>query len=794
MTSRPLRWIAGCLALALTTVIVLVVQRVERPEANFDARIEVERALDSLPPEKLAEPELAAPGAAPSDTLSVSTRKSVEPARKALAVHVVEPSGESIAGANLALFHAGEVIDSGASDRSGVVHFEPREGTAEYALLAPGWALARGVLELGPGERTLTLEGGETIAGSVLVDGAPPVPPMTLDFDEGIPALPTEVFNALGGARQGYLRLAARTRTDGSFAFHGLPADTTGTIRWKEPFFLEQLTRKAPQQRSVSATAPQRDLNLRLIAGVEVRLRVVDLANEPVPGAPVAVSGGPNGFADFDGRYVGALLPPEDRKGTIEVALVGGAGARKHPVEYPASGVGVLELGDLSTNRTHPLTVIVQAAHHDPIGGARIWPELAERWYDGETDQRGIMVLAFGDDERAFYVDAEGYVRARFEVPEGASEIVATLEKKTLLEVEVAGVTSAQKELLVEVTRDAAAWQAAMDAQPATRSRWNTSPLQTIGSGPDEDGRWRIAGVAARESLRLVLRRSGGPELDALDVEPLAPGEHRFVQMRMPQGGRSFRVRMLSPDGAPLLGARVEVTNFANGGSRESYAADEQGEVELESMFGERFTLVAHAEGFPSKPVLLTAFPTTRVDIVLEPAHSVEVELVWPDGRSFEAPAQVSALVGRRFERAIPLRAGLYRIDHLPGREVRLWISAASFTASPLHDARVPRVLVSIGHVGSVTARMKPPTTSAPKLWSVALALPGSASDLTRTDIGALGPGDMQATLNGIAFGTYDAWLEQADMDGLERWARVGTPIPVVLDAQHPLVNIEPHP
>ena len=76
----------------------------------------------------------------------------------------------------------------------------------------------------------------------------------------------------------------------------------------------------------------------------------------------------------------------------------------------------------------------------------------------------------------------------------------------------------------------------------------------------EQFGRWRIIGLTPLQPVAVRLR-GGGESLYEVDVSALRPGEHRFVELRLDQAGKDLRVRVLSPEGAPLKKAQVQVVH-----------------------------------------------------------------------------------------------------------------------------------------------------------------------------------------------------------------------------------------
>ncbi|HTF88080.1 MAG TPA: carboxypeptidase-like regulatory domain-containing protein [Planctomycetota bacterium] len=755
-----------------------------------------------------AQPTTAAPPSTVGET--AEQRAAVESG--ILRVQVVDPTGAAISGARLALFQGKELLHSAVTDAGGGAQFDSSGGSAQYALFAQGWALARGEIELGAGERTLALNEGETLGGTVLLDGLAPDPPIELRFESyernaSFANLPKPIFEALRDANLLRPSLTASTGAGGSFAFRGFAADAAGTLHWKDACFLEGPGSEYERQ-SFPVPAPRRDLMLRMISGLELRLRVVDPAGNALPGAPVSV------FlksvtaarettslisADSEGRFSFPILPYPDCTLSVEVAQVGGAGARKYPLQLPALPRAVLDAGDLATGPARAVSVLVQDPEQRPIANAavNIWPPSTQAGMD-RTDASGRITRNFAPEDRELAVTATGFRRKRAPLPPDAAEVVVTLTKATRLEIEVVGLSDRKNELAVEVTADSPPLLDP-DEGDLVASLDNPTPagadiVVSRGFHADDDGRWRISGLTPGKGLRAVLHRMGGPELDAIDVAPLAEGEQRAVQMRLKDLGRSFRVRVLGPGRAPLSRAFVFVTDPTNAANARGYGVDARAEVELQSMYGERFRLVARCQGFPPKLVALSSFPRATVDIILDEPHSIEIELVSPDGTLLQTSFTIMVPVENSFERATSTGPGRYRVDRLPAAEVNIQVYVPPTYRSFVHDARVPFARIVIGEPGTALVTLKRVGGKPAAPCAIALAVAGAATDWTRQEFASFEGDEAKAWFEGLASGTYDAWLEQRVEDGLNQWSRVGQPTKVVIDAEHPTVELELRP
>ncbi len=117
------------------------------------------------------------------------------------------------------------------------------------------------------------------------------------------------------------------------------------------------------------------------------------------------------------------------------------------------------------------------------------------------------------------------------------------------------------------------------ETQPTVETEWESSQsngITTFTADAEQFGRWRIIGLTPLQPVAVRLR-GGGESLYEVDVSALRPGEHRFVELRLDQAGKDLRVRVLSPEGAPLKKAQVQVVQESNDSSQfEGYGVRSQ--------------------------------------------------------------------------------------------------------------------------------------------------------------------------------------------------------------------------
>lgn len=776
----------------------------ETPQAELEAPASDHNAepLTSMPlAQNLEAPQLESELAQRSEAPSVLGRPKVSGPR--LEILVLDLDSAPVAGAKLVLFREGQVLVQGETDDQGMAAFEALEGAGEYALAADGWDFARGELDLSEGQRTLTLPQGTSLGGAVLVDELAPLEPMELswhstDRTSGAEALPPAVVKALRVARGNRTTPLIRTRPDGTFELRGLPPDAAGQLRWSAACYLKDSDNEH-EGRTFQVPTPRRDLRLELVTGVEVRLRVVDHLGVGVASAPVSVkrektyaggsssSNSNSATADSAGRIVQAMQRDSCDKLTFGVAATIGGVARTYEFTTPPNLRGVWDLGDLATAQTRTLSVLIRDSFGQPIpeGDATAWPDTALR-SNVRSDADGRIQITIAMETAEIAARAFGYESARVPVPADASEVVATLESACMLEFFVEGVSDNKQGLKIRLespspmfTSDDGALGERPTADMTLGGGWSKSNSEekvSLEFEPERSGRWRVSGLVANQALRGTLKGTG-LAMSEIEIAPLARGEHRVIQMQRSQLGQSFSVRVVSPEGKPLRQATVYVAAEEQWRGR---GVNAEGELTLDSVYGDSCRLMAKAPGYGQKTVFLRPLPSGTVEIQLDTGRSIEIELLDAAG-SLVSDGQVHAeLQGRhQTSQAKAIGPGRFRLDDLPTEEVLLVVRGGEHWSSRLHDTNIGFVRIVVEPC-VIRASVRIEDKAARSGWRISVALPGTAQSITRQTCHFSDEGVGQAQLSGLASGTYDVWLERESGD---QWTRVGKATSATVDS-----------
>ena len=741
-----------------------------------------------------------------------------ESGTRQLELLLFDPEGHPVADARVALFREKELLAKATTDSAGLASFSPQQGKAEYAIAALGWDLARGEVELSAGRKTITLADNAFVAGVARVDHASPPEQFELqwraDLAEGEASLSDSVVKALQRSASDPAISVAQTQPDGSFQFRGVRANTSGWLRWRAAYFLRDVEDES-NARELKVPAPRRDLVLDLVTGIELRLRVVDAAGKPIPGAGVGftrrIQRSPgkelswqtsNATADSEGRYRQALAWEESDRCTVSVSAPGTAAWKEYSLTRPALLRGVWDVGDLATVEIRTLLVRVQNVDGHPIQDARVyaWPA------DGSgpehrTDSAGTRSIEIADTVTKLAVEAFTYLTGLVEVPPGASEVVVTLQRACLIQFMLSDPARLRDGLVLELSGPSPLFDGDSDGSSGTPERPMTVPVPegssswgrrgnetTIAIPPVQGVHWKVAGLLPRQSLRA--RLIGGRELvSEVEIPPLSPGEVRIVTFPPFVLPRTLTIRVLSPELEPLRSGMIFFRQGDRLRATHQETVNQQGELTVQ-LYGERFDFVARSIPYSPKRVSLMPIPEGRFDVVLEPGRTVEVELVQRDGAPYTPDVIFSSDVadGRTFAKR--LRPGVHRLEGLPAGEVLLTVypRGSPFTARLLHTGE-SRLRIVLDEPGRIEAKLEGSAEDGIGSWMLEAAVPGAARGFARTGV-SIGTSESNATIQGLPAGEYEVWLLYAENALVDPFERLGSPVLVVIDAEHPKVEI----
>lgn len=732
----------------------------------------------------------------------------------ALEIVVREPSLAPLAGALIVLYRGEEGLAEATTAQDGVARLSAPGGVGKYALFAPGWDTTLGDLDLSAGRRVLQLVEGATIAGRVIVDGGPPDEHFQLFF--GTSASMPQLSRLMPQAAR---KLVFKTRdrlsglmpifaSDGSFVLRGLPRDVRGMFLWSPPYFIEGRG-DGFDATHFNVPLPRGDLELRLISGIMLKLRVVDDAARPVAFAHTimwlgAAIGGDHPTQEGNANGEGRMSVSLSRKSLAPVRLAIGKSNLTTPKIFefapPTSLSTVWDLGDLAVPSTRKITVHVKDPMGEPVENA-----IVSSWFErssqagGRQAPKGLTTLEVSIEGGEVAARAFGYEGARQTVPFDATEVTVTLARACVLEFATAETLASREGLTLELSGPTPLFvDEALDSAPAERSRSSQSKLYSSGStslfrmiGWTDLRDWRVGALTPGQELRVKLL-ANGRELCNQTIAPLAPAEQRRVTLAVGSQAHTLRLRVLAPNGNRLSAARISLATAHDASRIQSTQTDGLGNATLQ-VFEERCKFYVQAEGFAPRWVVVDPIPSDALEIALEAQRTVDVELVGEDGAPYLGSAKVywpSPMGGLREAQSIgPAR---FRLDGLPAKEIVLLATLDTGQVSAVHDASIPFARIVVGAKGIVSVRMPVAQTSSSGEWFAALAPTGSGRDCMRVELksNVEEPG-LGAAFLGVRAGSYDVWLEQASPSDPDEYRRVGRSITLTIDAEHTLQSAE---
>ncbi|MEO6711640.1 MAG: hypothetical protein ABIP42_18820, partial [Planctomycetota bacterium] len=297
---------------------------------------------------------------------------------------------------------------------------------------------------------------------------------------------------------------------------------------------------------------------------------------------------------------------------------------------------------------------------------------------------------------------------------------------------------------------------------------------------------WTLAGLVPGQAIRAQLR-SDGKVLGTTEIAPMRPGERREVSLRLDESSKPLTVRVLSPDGQPLQGAWVSMRY-------RSESSNSSGVVKFPSVLGNRGELSVWKAGFAPKTVILRSIPSDVLDVRLDHPLSVEVDIVQSDGSPVEGRVNLSCdeedigtgaiTMGGARVQVTRLAADRFRVEGLPAAEITLVAYGQDCWSRQLHDARIPNARIVLGpRTEQIAVRLDGTFLSDDEAWAVAIAETGDSRDIVRETFSSrlASPDTALATIQGVARGPHELWLETRSSSFPHEWIRIGSATRVVV-------------
>ncbi|MBL8749421.1 MAG: sigma-70 family RNA polymerase sigma factor [Planctomycetes bacterium] len=678
----------------------------------------------------------AAHAAAPADPQRTeAVTPPAVPASAECIVHVVDAAERPIVDAVVYGWAAGsDAWTHRATDAHGRCSFGAVDGPGGVLVAADGHAPSCMALAQRRGEHRVVLPEGESVDGTLTVDGQPGAGwRLRLRGLDPDPALPKELAQRLRWRGSDVV-----CDRNGAFRFTGLERGWTGAIELPRALWLVAREHGLGEE-AVPVEAPQRQIDLQATGLPMVRGRVVwSDTGEPVVW--------PHGMVHAwfaDGQNSPALGVEGARDGSFAVGLYGNSGdARdtwRDPVRRPALRAVTLRfeadgclapaklelVGDSLAGRENlvlrldraPVTHFVCLdANGAPIAGARV----LTREVSEPTDVEGRGTFA----GRPADVELVGAPRHRIgpcvpRAPAAGSTddpLVFVLAASNSIHIRVVGDDIADRRIRLRST------------QRLFAGKRDAGGLDMVVHGLDGDGgasgHAEADGSTTWTDFHLWLRTDAKGEARVMSIEPGIPciaeavdafgrtvartefsapaeSESADVVVRLLASLASFAGRVVDPDGLPIRGATVELravtpedtffvncTTDAHGGFEVRHAGD---------LSAVRMTL--EAAGFVSQQRDDLRIGGDVPVFTLERGRDVEVRVVDEEDRPLDLAPRWSSDRPAKRER---LGDGHYRWSDLPAGVVTFECGVGDDVFSVAHDTASPIATIRARRPGSL--------------------------------------------------------------------------------------------
>jgi len=789
---------AAALGLAAWLLVRSGPSEAARPAANAPALVELAPAEPAVEG-RAGSANLEREGAAPRP------RSPADPGPAGALYALRDADGAPLAGARVVLCAAGEVLASGVTDDAGeLATGEDREGSGKLLVLARGSAPRAPEVSMERGRHEVVLERGAAVAGRILVNGAPPSEriPLVLLSHKSLFSIEEELglaWDALDAPPNPGRTIRMRAEIDGSFRFQRLSGDWEGELVLPVDYPLADpsLAASAYSPNRVELDAPEEDLRIETTKRLALTGRIVELpAREPTPVAGAVVlpqlqySPEPPASvlawqvrADDEGRFRIALASPSVFGGELSIGGADGTYVREIALE-PREVAEDWDLGDLALadpEAQRSVALVVLDADARPVAGAiaasgPAAPISAPTDGAGRATLRGVVP---GVSTIAVY--AAGYEVARVALPAAdppgrpAAELEVVLRRGTLLEIRFLQPDGEPAPKLV--ARLSAARHPYRDEErprsyPAyTRAGCSFYEVVPLAGGEVavrvhalREGRVTLNDLEPHLPLRLRVEGSLGSTIQEQDIAPLAPEEHRAIEVVLARAPRTLRGRVMDEAGVPLpratVGIRWTPPDSPNGTTALTRGFEDDGGFELGNVYEPEVFLSVEANG--SVPVWNERFEVpvdgAPLEFRLSPSRVVEVTV--EDEAGMRLPAFVHAELPTGalvFGQEVEGETGVYLLRGLPRGEVAVTASVYGAPHTRTCDATEPRLVIRVPVLGEVRAKVHVfGDTGVDDSWVVCL-VPAPGATLAEV-YATIDPGGRdESVFPGVVPGGYEA-------------------------------------
>ncbi len=660
------------------------------------------------------------------------------------------PEEQPIPDARFLLCQEGDVLARGRTDEAGeLATEESRDELARLLVLPPGVAPQVHEVSLAAGRHEVRLDFGVVVSGTIVVDGDQPSERIPLQLRSNRAYFHTEdelgiTYSELNleGRAERIARCLAEL--DGSFLFYGLASDWSGEL-WLPPDYRlvdPALASSEYLPYSLRLEEPRQDVRVEVVKGLALFGRVVDLESGSPVGVPNVMVQPRLEYADVDPFQIVFSTDQTDERGRFRVAVespsITGGYLLVDPPDLdferwieiePIELHGDWDIGDLplfDPRGTVELHLLVRETDGTPIAGAMAVvdtssPSSEPTDAEGRTSLRGVEP---GVSQIAVY--AAGYEVVEVDVPpEPPDELVVTLPRGTLLELrfrtpdgEPAGSVEARLSAAAfpyRTDRPIRSYQAYRQAGCSYYSR-PTAPTDefVVRLNALREGRVVLNDLVPGLPLRLRVDGPFGTAIQEQDIAPLRPEEHRTVEVDLPRGPRSLRIRVLDTAGNPLPQASVTVRwsppDYPRSLRSLGGGVSEEGERVFSTIYAETVSLSVEAERHASirEDDLEIPDDDSFVEFRLAGAHMVTVTIEDEEGRPVAGKVRSWLPSGELSAgRETPGRTGVYLLRDLPDEEITISVRVHGVSYEKTHDPRIRQLRFVVPLLGGIEATIR---------------------------------------------------------------------------------------
>lgn len=677
------------LACGLGAYLVLRSTNDHAPSSAQTHAREPQGAPDDAPapeaPAPLSEPRSTdSDRAAVPPTIPEATEPSTATESGGLEVLVSWEDGIPLSAIDVLLTSEEQVLDSSPTDAEGRVTFMNVPASGVTVRVRDGdFELWREALSTPEGALHIEIPIEESLSGTVRVAGHEPGEKVLLSVKTnagrvGLGHAQAVWMGGLSFGGSGENSTWTATDEDGRFSFRGLSPDWRGELRPLGGF------RFASGGEVLLVDGPTSGLVLDLVAPAYVRGRVLSATGKPVadlsfgfdqrsPGMTMRR----NAKTDSNGRFRIALMGSDFEKVVLYLEAPG-AGQRVVEKELdPGSGA---DLGDIVLEAVRSVRFLVTDLDGTPLEGASVRWETQNGTQAGPDGITRIDTLAV--DPVTVEVSAPLHLPAMVELGPWTGEdgdddpVPVSLEPATCLDVRLVDSTGEPAQgmklrLAAEplfVSRVGGGFpdqpRAYGSFMTQTTSRKNIGTIAALVQLGGE-GRALVSGLSPGIPIQLTALDSTEAEVGWSETVVLEAGRTRTIEAVVGEGLAMLRIEVLSPDGKPVPGARIEL----NGYGRTGIETATDGTFELGPLRVESSPLLIRGPGYAPFYVP-DATPGVPVRVQLERGREHSLRILAPDGEPAKPERVFAQIDSTILESGAEVEPGLYHFSNLPSGPV----------------------------------------------------------------------------------------------------------------------------